>query len=147
MGEAAAGAPPPLALLLIQGGRWFDDRSLTELERRGWPRLTPAQSLVFAHLDEAGTAPAVLARRLGRSRQAVQELVGGLCRLGLLALVDDPARRNGRLVTLSTSGRRLVGEAYTVLTGLEAELGPQLVERLRPLLLQLRERQEALDRP
>jgi len=55
----------PLALLLLRASRWFDRQLLEGLEAEGWPRLTPAQSLVFAHLDPDGVAPATLARRLG----------------------------------------------------------------------------------
>ncbi len=126
--------PEPLALLLLRASRWFDRQLLDRLEQRGWPRLTPAQSLVFAHLDPNGVAPATLARRLGTSRQAIQDLVAGLARHGLLELSADPARQRGRLVTLTSTGRTLARDARAILTELEDSLGAERACALRQLL-------------
>lgn len=134
MAEEGFGAEPPLARLLLLASRWFDARSLEELERRGWPRLSPAQSLVFAHVGEDRVAPAELARRLGHSRQATHQLVDGLVRLGLLQVLDDPGRRGGRLVQVTAQGRRLAVDAYGILLGLEHGLGARRVRTLRRLL-------------
>lgn len=127
--------PVPLALLLLHASRWFDRQLLDGLAAAGWPRLTPAQSLVFAHLDpDGGVVPAVLARRLGTTRQGVQELVAGLVRHDLLTVETDPARRGGRLVMLTDTGRTLTGDARRLLTRLEHSLGQQRVDQLRNLL-------------
>lgn len=125
---------PPLALVLLRASRWFDSQLLDQLEQRGWPRLSPAQSLVFAHLSEEGTPPAELARRLGTSRQAVHELVAGLHRHGLLEVVADQGRRRGRLVVLTPSGRSLAADARAVLAALEEPLGRETVDALHELL-------------
>ena len=124
----------PLALLLLRASRWFDRHLLDRLEQRGWPRLTPAQSLVFAQLTREGVPPATLARRLGTSRQATQDLVAGLVRHDLLAVVSDPTRRGGRLVQLTEDGRALARDADTVLAVLEQQLGSARTEGLRALL-------------
>lgn len=131
--------------MLMRAARWFDLNSLAELEKRGWPRLSPAQSLLFAHLDEQGTPPAEVARRLSQTRQATQDLVAGLTRLGLLVVTDDPARRGGRLVCLTVAGRDLVGDAYSILMAMEAAVGSQLVERLRARLSDVLAGQERVD--
>lgn len=128
---------PPLALALLRASRWFDAHLLGQLEQRGWPRLTPAQSLVFAHLSEDGTSPSELARRLGTSRQAAHELVAGLHRLALLEVVEDPGRRRGRLVVLTVVGRDLARDAREVLAALEAPFGHERVALLHDLLLAL----------
>ena len=125
---------PPLALLLLLASRWFDHRSLAELARRGWPRLSSAQSLLFAYIDEAGTPPAELARRLGNSRQATHQLVHGLVQLGLLEVGEDPGRRRGRLVRPSDEGMALATEAATILRELETSLGADRARVLRELL-------------
>ncbi|WP_369052239.1 MarR family winged helix-turn-helix transcriptional regulator [Kineococcus terrestris] len=124
----------PLALLLLRASRWFDRQLLDGLEEAGWPRLSPAQSLVFAHLDARGVAPATLARRLGTSRQGAHELVAGLVRHGLLAVEPDPARAGGRLVLLTARGRALAADARRLLRGLEEQLGGERVAALRDLL-------------
>lgn len=132
--ERRFGPEPPLARLLLMASRWFDNRSLAELERRGWPRLTPAQSLLFAHLEEDGVPPAEVARRLGTSRQATHDLVKGLVKLELLVVRDNPLRRGGKLVCLTPRGRDLALDAYSVLLELEQALGGETVRQLRRLL-------------
>lgn len=121
-------AGPPLAVLLLRGSRWFDRALLAALARDGW-ELSPAQSLVFAHLDPEGTRPAELARRLGTTRQAAAELVAGLAALGVLEVGADPARSRGRLVRLSPDGHRLAAAASAHLARLEAELAARLGAR------------------
>lgn len=129
----------PLALLLLRASRAFDRALLDALAERGWPRLTPAQSLVFAHLDRGGTAPAELARRLGTSRQAAQDLVGGLVRLGLVVVEDDPQRAGGRRVVLTDDGRALAAQARRLLRRFERSLGADRSTALRELLTDLPE--------
>ncbi len=136
-GNLTAVSSPPLALLLLQASRWFDSQLLERLEQRGWPRLTPAQSLVFAHLPAGGAPPATLARSLGTSRQAAHELVAGLEQLDLLRLGEDPDRRRGRLVVLTARGEGLARDARTVLAELEDGLGGQRVDSLHDLLVAL----------
>lgn len=128
--------PPeaPLALLLLRASRWFDRQLLDGLEARGWPRLTPAQSLVFAHLPPGGVAPAELARSLGTARQSTAELVAGLVALDLLVVEPDPERRGGRLVLLTPRGRELAREARRQLRALERRLGADRADALRALL-------------
>jgi len=126
-----------VALLLLRASRWFDAALLSGLAEQGWPRLTPAQSLVFAHLDADGTAPAELARRLGTTRQATSDLVAGLARIDVLETVEDPLRRGGRRVRLTAMGRELASDARRVLDDLEAGLGADRMAELRQLLAEL----------
>lgn len=128
---------PPLALLLLQASRWFDRQVLLELEAAGWPRLTPAQSLLFAEMDPAGISPAALSRRLGTTRQSAHDLVAGLVRLDLLSVEDDPARRGGRLVMLTSAGHALARDARQILAGLEGRLDDAGTQRLRTALGEL----------
>jgi DNA-binding MarR family transcriptional regulator len=131
MGELGVGEEPPLARLLLMASRWFDLSSRAELQRRGWPALSGAQTLLFAHLREDSITPAELARRLGNSRQATHELIQGLVRLDLLQLTVDPRRRGGRLVCLTPRGRKLARDAYEILRDLETRLEPEHVTALR----------------
>lgn len=111
------------------------DRQLLDgLERAGWPRLTPAQSLLFAHLPADGVPPASLARQLGTTRQGTHELVAGLVRLDLLVVAVDPTRAGGRLVTLTDRGRALTDDARQILRDLERHLGDERVDEIRRLL-------------
>lgn len=127
----------PLALLLLLASRWFDTRLRAELLRRGWPFLSPAQSLVFIHLSRDGISPASLARALGQSRQAASQLVAGLVELDLVAVIDDPHRRRGRLVCLTPRGSELAIEAATILSDLEQILDSSFVTQMRAELARL----------
>ena len=124
----------PLALLLLRASRWFDRQLLDRLSGQGYPRLSPAQSLVFAYLDPAGTTPAELARRLGNTRQATQQLLAGLVSLKLLTLQPNPARRGGLLVTLTDHGTAMACDAARILHSLETDLGVTQSAELRNLL-------------
>jgi len=117
---------PPLIDLSLRAFRWFEDGLLRRLDEAGWPKITRAHSLVFAHLDLEGTRPSELARRIGISRQAVHQTVGELVELGLVELAPDPASRRAKLVVLTPLGRRRVAEAHGIFGELEGELARRI---------------------
>jgi DNA-binding MarR family transcriptional regulator len=127
-----------LGQLLLRAFRWFDESLLGALHAAGWPELTRAHSLVFAHLDPRGTRTAEIARRAGISRQAVHQTVQELQRLGLVSLVPDPTNRSAKLVVPTDRGRASIRVAKTTLAKLEDELaqrlGRQQVRALRQAL-------------
>ncbi len=131
-------ASPNLALLLLRGFRWFDDGLRSSMAQAGGPHITPAQSLVMANLDSAGTPIGVLASRLGVTRQAVQQLVGGLEDAGVVAVVPDSDDRRVRRVRLTPQGERNVETALAIFDALERELrsriGREQVTQLRRAL-------------
>ncbi|MGH3136747.1 MAG: MarR family winged helix-turn-helix transcriptional regulator [Gaiellaceae bacterium] len=116
----------PLIDLLLRGFRWFEDGLLSQLDEAGWPEVTRAHSLVFAHLDQAGTRPSELAKRIGISRQAVNQTLGELVELGLVEIVPDPASRRSKLVVLTPAGKTTVGSAHAVFLELEDALGDRI---------------------
>jgi DNA-binding MarR family transcriptional regulator len=93
-----------LSSMLVDAQRW-----LTAAERANSGRstgLARSHTLVFAHLDEAGTRPAEIARRAGISRQAVGQTVAQMKSLGLVKLAADPTNRRARLVQPTAKGRK-----------------------------------------
>jgi DNA-binding MarR family transcriptional regulator len=129
---------PNLGQLLLRAFRWFDESLLSALHAAGWPELTRAHSLVFAHLDTKGTRTAEIARRAGVSRQAVHQTVQELQQLGLVRLVPDPTNRSAKLVVPTDRGRDSIRVAKTTLAKLEGELALRLgrdqVQALRQAL-------------
>lgn len=119
-------APAPLARLLLDAFTWFDEGLLASLAAAGSPRLTPAQSLVMAHLDGAGTRSAEVARRVGVSRQAIHRTVSELADLGLVSLEEDPANASARLVVLTDLGRATVTAALSTFQSIESTLAKRL---------------------
>ena len=115
-----------LGQLLLRAFRWFDEGLIGALHAAGWPELTRAHSLVFAHLDPGGARTAEIARRAGVSRQAVHQTVQELQRLGLVRLVPDPTNRSAKLVVPTDRGRDSIRVAKATLTDLEGELAQRL---------------------
>ena len=127
-----------LARLLLNRFRWFDQALLIRLHDRLGVRLTSAQSLLFATLPVGGARQSDLARRLGVSRQAVNELVGGLEQQGLVEVVPDPDSGRAKLVRPTAQGRESIEVALETFAQLETELrariGHRKVDQLRGAL-------------
>jgi len=124
-----------LGRLLLDRYRWFDQALLAALGDRLSVNLTSAQSLLFAELPLKGTRQSDLARSLGVSRQAINELVSALERLGLVEVVPDPESGRSKLIRPTERGRDSIRVAREVFTELETELrhriGDGTVDQLR----------------
>lgn len=111
---------------------------VSRLRESGWPDVTRAHSLVFAHLDRGGTRSSELARRMGVTRQAMHQTVRELVDLGFLELAPDPKSQRARLIILTRRGKDLVGDARAIFRELEDTLerriGRKRVARLRRAL-------------
>jgi DNA-binding MarR family transcriptional regulator len=118
-----------LARLLLEAFRWFDDALRARLASSGVPQLTTSESMVFPYLDEGGTRPALLAKRLGITRQSTQSLVRGLIQKGMVELVDDPNDGRAKQVVLTKLGRRTVPIALATFAELERELASRIGDR------------------
>lgn len=127
-----------LGRLLLLAFRWVDESLRASLEARGWPRITPSQSMLMANLDRAGTRTAELARRLGVSRQAAHQTVRELEDLGLVQQMEDPTNASAKLVCLTDEGERNVADALAIFADVEATLehrvGTETVRALRRAL-------------
>lgn len=73
-----------MARQLLAGWRWFDDGLRAGLSEARFGEITTSHSMIFPYLGPDGTRPAALARRLGMSRQGLQQLVAGLVDQGLV---------------------------------------------------------------
>ena len=129
---------PNLGRLLLDGFRWIDQGLVESLNVTLGLELTSAQSLLFADLPLAGVRQSDLARSLGVSRQAVNELVRGLERQQLVEVVADPADGRSKLVRPTARGRESIRMALQTFTELENELrsriGDRSVDQLRRAL-------------
>lgn len=127
-----------LARLLLERFRWFDQALLSVLQDRLGLNLTSAQSLLFADLSVRGARQSDLARRLGVSRQAVNELVHGLKQQGLVEVVPDRDSGRSKLVRPTALGRKSVHVAIETFAQFETELrsriGARQVDHLRRAL-------------
>ncbi len=69
--------------------------------------LTSARWQILGAVALSGRPQTVsaIARRMGLTRQAVQRVVNDMTERGLIAMIDNPADRRARLVTLTETGR------------------------------------------
>src|SRR3546814_9704006 len=84
---------------LLHAFYWMDEGLQNHLRAAGMPAVSRTQSLIMTNVADGVTRPAELARRLGISRQAVQQLLADLQTRGLIELVADPADARDRKST------------------------------------------------
>jgi DNA-binding MarR family transcriptional regulator len=129
---------PPLIDLTLRAYRWFEDGMVNRLRDAGWSEITRAHSVVFAHLDAAGTRSSELARRTGVTRQAIHQTIQELVELGLVELAPDPTSQRAKLVLPTRRGKRLADDAREIFRDLESilerRIGRKRTARLRRAL-------------
>jgi DNA-binding MarR family transcriptional regulator len=67
--------------------------------------LTSARWQILGVVDHGPASVAEIARAMGLARQSVQETANGLARDGYVELVDNPADRRAKRVTMRPKGR------------------------------------------
>ncbi len=115
-----------LGRLLLDRFRWVDAALLAGLDARLGVRFTSAQSQLFAELSMEGSRQADLARALGVSRQAVNELVRSLETAGMVELVADPDSARSKLVKPTDLGARSIEIALEIFGAVEGELASRI---------------------
>jgi DNA-binding MarR family transcriptional regulator len=94
---------------------------IARLDAAGFAGLTPSHQIVFENLDPGGTRLTELAVRAGMTHQSMSELVSLLEQRGYVKRRVDPTDRRARIVSLTSSGRRLARQALRELASIEAE--------------------------
>lgn len=87
----------------------------------GYPWFSEARANVIPHIAREGTRQAVLAERMGLSKQAIQQFVDGLVADGLVERVLDPADARGRIVTFTRNGLSVLAAANRAKKAIEAD--------------------------
>jgi DNA-binding MarR family transcriptional regulator len=118
--------PTPLLQLLLDALRWSEGAWEHTLALQGHATLTPARAQLLAQIDEGGTGPSELARRLGISRQAAHKRVDELIESGLLRVEADPDNRSAQRATLTPKGADARAAAQRAHDELETELARRL---------------------
>ena len=118
-----------VAQLLFKCARLLNEQAVASVAADdGGPRLRPAHTGLFPHVDHQGTRLTELARRLGISKQAVGQLVDELEAMGVLERVADPADGRAKLIRFSRTPGRTLLDGMAALQRFEAELGTELGE-------------------
>jgi DNA-binding MarR family transcriptional regulator len=130
--------PAPLTVLLQTAWQWVVHALLARLHAKGYERVTEAHLVLFGNLDCGTTYASAIAQRMRVSRQAISKTLREMQSLGLIALENDPARANQKLVVMTAEGMRLATDARRELADIETQLadriGREEAEALRGIL-------------
>ncbi len=114
-------------------------RIIKELNAAGFKELRVPHMAVFRFPGPDGTRPTVLAERAGMSKQAMNQILRSLERLGYIARSDKPHDGRVRIVRLTKRGHAVYAKIHEILHDIErewsAELGAERFRELKNLLL------------
>jgi len=113
-------------------------RIIKELNAAGHDELRVPHMAVLQFPGPDGVRPGTLAERAGMSKQAMNQLLRSLERLGYVSRSDAPGEGRARIVRLTRRGRAAYLRAHEILRDIEHEwstqLGPSDFGRLKELL-------------
>lgn len=113
-------------------------RIIAELNAAGFDDLRVPHMAVLQFPGPDGVRPGLLAERAGMSKQAMNQLLRSLERLGYLVRSDAP-ESGARIVGFTKRGRAAYATIHDILRDIESEwgtvLGPQRFAELKKLLL------------
>jgi DNA-binding MarR family transcriptional regulator len=119
----------PLGQHLIKAQQWVSAGVLDLMAKRGHKRLAPSHLAFLANLDCGSTHASAVARRMGVSRQAVYRTTRELQAMKILDLVDDPDKKNQKIIRMTAHGTKVVADARLCLAKVEATLRERLGAR------------------
>ncbi len=117
-----------VAQLLFKCARLLNEQALARMRDRGAPKLRPAHAALFPHIDLDGTRLTELARRVGVSKQAVNQLVNDLEEMGTVERAPDPSDGRAKLIRFSRHGRNSILDGLAMLGEIERELAQKIGE-------------------
>jgi len=113
-------------------------RIIAELNAAGFEDLRVPHMAVLQFPGPDGVRPGVLAERAGMSKQAMNQLLKSLERLGYLVRSDAPGEGRARIIRLTKRGRAVYAAMIDILRDVErdwsAELGAKRFAELKQLL-------------
>jgi DNA-binding MarR family transcriptional regulator len=114
-------------------------RIIAELNAAGFDDLRMPHMAVLQFPGPDGVRPGLLAERAGMSKQAMNQLLRSLERLGYLDRSDAPSENRARIVRFTKRGRAAYAAIHDILRAIEREwssvLGPDRFAELKALLL------------
>jgi DNA-binding MarR family transcriptional regulator len=117
------------------------DRLHREMVERGHTWYGDARGAVAAHLDPGGMSQSELVRRMGLTKQAVQQLLDSLEADGIIVREPDPSDGRARRIAYTACGLSAVKDAAKVKRAIERDyrsrLGNAAFDALRRALRKL----------
>lgn len=132
-----------LGYVLIRCGQLFNERGMARVNAEaGGAMLREAHTRLLPHLqDPEGVRMTELARKLGVTKQAVQQLVSDMLEVGVVEVLSDPDDARARRVVLTELGVGAIQHGTGLLLDIERELGRAIgspkLRQLHSLLTEL----------
>jgi len=111
---------------LLHGFYWCDESLQNSLEAAGIPPLSRTKSMIMVNISDGITRPSDLARNIGISRQAIQQTLVEMEKMGLITLAPDPSDGRAKIVKFSRRGSGIGKATFEIMDAIEKEL----IERL-----------------
>lgn len=113
---------PLLMINILHAFYWFDEALQAALRASGSTTLSRTQSLVLCDIASGEHRASRLARNLGVTRQAINQVLNSMQRLGIIVTRPDPDDSRASLVDFSDEAEPLRQAGIRALKRLEKEL-------------------------
>jgi len=129
--------------LLFKAARLANEEALARVaaSAAAGPRVRPAHTALFPHLDFEGIRLTDLAAKVGVTKQAVGQLVDDLAELGMVERVSDPDDSRAKRIRFSKRGHAALMHGLGVLGEVQQELvaavGARRIRELHDALAQV----------
>ena len=108
--------------------RWKSDLDYG-LIAAGYPWASEARANIVMHVGRAGIRQSELVRRMGLSKQAVQQLIDGLVADGIVERKADRDDKRGKLIVFTAGGRKMLADSNRVKQDIEERYREVLGDR------------------
>ena len=140
---SSADERPNLGVLLREPVQEIVRRVSAGLAAAGFDDVRPAHTVVFQHIDAAGSRLTDLAERAQITKQSMSHLVDHLEAHGYLERHPDPTDRRATLICLTDRGWSEIRAALEIIASVEEEwagrIGDRRMQQLREALTELRQ--------
>lgn len=109
---------PDLALLLLGSYRKLVDQAVRELNRRGYPDVTPTLHYAMTAISLGAKTGSELAQALAVSKQAASKTVTTLLERHFIESIPDPADSRRKRLTVTDLGHRVMEEGAAIFDAL-----------------------------
>lgn len=134
-GSSVATKDMLIGALLRVPAQAIQRRIIAELNAAGFDDLRVPHMAVLQFPGPDGVRPSLLAERAGTSKQAMNQLLRSLERLGYLVRSDAPNAGRARVVRFTRRGRAAYARIHDILRDIErewsVELGPRRFAELK----------------
>jgi DNA-binding MarR family transcriptional regulator len=120
--------PDHIGIRLWRASEFWLASFIAAMNEAGHIWFTPARANLLGQIPRSGIKQGDLIRRMGFSKQAVQQLIDGLEVEGILLRQPDPDDKRGKIIGFSAKGQSALKDADRIKLLIEADLKQRLGE-------------------